>query len=340
VRSCLTAVLVLLSMLLTSAVAKAADSPWIAQDPHDYRCVPRPKDLATPPPPVKFTGPQAAIPAPPQLCTDDEVVESATTADVAKAPPPGFPLTDSGYQEYVRRFGVAKARALRAAVARTAARKATTGRTARAHATMVNQYGAWYAYAEGTQTLPWTSGTIGLYGSQTIEDPFFNTPEGGHTLSQLWAIDGTVGGWFSDVELGWTEDPTAFAATANPWAPHLFVFSFDGGTPGCYNGCTSGRGYFQSAGASVYPGMQLGCCGTVVQLAVQRYGTNWWVNVAGTWVGYFPQSSYPSYFNYGSRHCRPAARSPLTRRPPRARTWATATGERRATPRTGRPCSG
>jgi hypothetical protein len=92
--------------------------------------------------------------------------------------------------------------------------------------------------------------------------------------------------------------PHRVRRAANPWAPHLFVFSFDGGTPGCYNGCTSGRGYFQSAGASVYPGMQLGCCGTVVQFAVQRYGTNWWVN-AGTWVGYFPQSSYPSYFNYG-----------------------------------------
>jgi hypothetical protein len=289
------------TLFLHAGQATAAEnsaSPWIKQDPRDYRCVPKPKDLATPPPPIKTD-----LPAPPQLCADDEIVEAAHPAvDTPKAPPVGYQLSDEGFRVAKERWGAPAARALRAGAEAHldgATAHATRRNAKKARAAMVAQYGAYYGYAEGRQVLPWTSGTIGLAGYQTIEDPFFNTPELGHSISQFWAIDGTVPTFYSDVEAGWTEDPHQYAAYANPWAPHLFVFNWDGGIPGCYNGCASGRGFFQSAGASVYPTMQLGCCGTPVLFWTQRYGTNWWVNVGGVWVGYFPQSAYPSYFNYG-----------------------------------------
>jgi hypothetical protein len=309
------ALLCALSMTAISGAVAAENSVWVRQDPHDYRCIARDPSIVLPPP-ITLPGGKA-IPAPPKLCDDDQVAVSTATADAPKAPPAGTKLSAEAVATYTKRYGAKRANALKTAAARAA--RAETGhaaassahaarrpikRTAAAHSSMNWLGSAWYSHAEGGTVLPWTSGTIGLGGGQTIEHPYLEGWPGAHTLSQLWAMDGTVGGFYSDVETGWNIDSGLYGSTANPLAPHLFVFSWDGGIPGCYNlgpacAASTARGHFSSAGSSVYAGMELGCCGTVVPWLIQRYGDQWWVNVGNQWVGYYAKAAYPSYFNYG-----------------------------------------
>ena len=82
------------------------------------------------------------------------------------------------------------------------------------------------------------------------------------------------------VEVGWTVDP----GLNGDALPHLFVFHWVNGAPTCYNGC----GFVQVSSA-VHPG------GTVRPGESQSYAIahadgKWWVEYAGTWFGYFPDS--------------------------------------------------
>jgi hypothetical protein len=119
------------------------------------------------------------------------------------------------------------------------------------------------------------------------------------SLSQQWFI-GYGGGTVQTVEAGWQTYPAKYGSQY----PSLFIYSTrdnyrvvtDGsGTSGCYNldcgifvqvnntySVGSGLYYYSASGGAQY------------ELPIQWLlsGGNWWLNVYGTWLGYYPGSFY------------------------------------------------
>jgi hypothetical protein len=88
------------------------------------------------------------------------------------------------------------------------------------------------------------------------------------------------------VEVGWTID-----RTLNPDArPHLFVFHWVNGSPGCYNGC----GY-QQVDNLVAPGAAMGA-NTQHHFEILYFEGNWWIQLDNEWIGFFPGSLWSGGF--------------------------------------------
>ena len=81
---------------------------------------------------------------------------------------------------------------------------------------------------------------------------------------------------FSDVELGWTVDPGLNGDSK----PHLFTFTFDNGTPGCYNGAC---GSYVQVSETTFPGMLL-TSGSALKLEVRKELSGWWLGVNGACI--------------------------------------------------------
>ena len=101
---------------------------------------------------------------------------------------------------------------------------------------------------------------LGMRATTTVAQPAVGAADF-HSLGQLWLLD-EFESTFSDVELGWTVDPGLNGDSK----PHLFSFTFDKGTPGCYNGAC---GSYVQVSETTFPGMLLSS-GASLKLEVRR----------------------------------------------------------------------
>jgi hypothetical protein len=134
-------------------------------------------------------------------------------------------------------------------------------------------------------------GTISLFDPYTAHSDEFS-------LSQIGLqADSTKGR--QTAEAGWQE----FRDKYGDWIPHLFVFyttngySESGDNVGGYNQEVKGWVQYSSA---VYPGAISDHVSTPggeqweLFIKYQLYQGNWWLNVGGEWIGYYPASLYLS----------------------------------------------
>lgn len=117
------------------------------------------------------------------------------------------------------------------------------------------------------------------------------SPSGDFTLSQQWYVNGSGSGT-QTAEGGWVDYPSAFGSQSV-----LFVYftADDYTNTGCWNLTCSAFVQTDSSIAlgsawsnySTAGGTQYG-----FSLQYQYYQGNWWLNVQGTWLGYYPGSVY------------------------------------------------
>jgi hypothetical protein len=119
------------------------------------------------------------------------------------------------------------------------------------------------------------------------------------SLSQVWYL-GTGGGTLQSVEAGWQNYPAKYGSENAA----LFVYSTRdnyrkpaaGEAPvGCYNldcGIFVQVNHTWALGSAIGTYSSFG--GTQYELPIQwwLYAGNWWLNVNGTWIGYYPGSFY------------------------------------------------
>jgi hypothetical protein len=108
----------------------------------------------------------------------------------------------------------------------------------------------------------------------------------------------TQQGYYQTVEAGWQAYPDLYGGD---YAPHVFTYfttngySGDGDNIGGYN--TIHKGWVQHD-AKYYPGMTFSPLSVVdgqqyeITIRYQLYQGNWWLNVQGVWVGYYPGSLF------------------------------------------------
>lgn len=116
-------------------------------------------------------------------------------------------------------------------------------------------------------------------------------PAGDFTLSQQWYVNGSGSGT-QTAEGGWVDYPAAFGSQSV-----LFVYftADDYASTGCWNLTCSG---FVQTDSSIALGTAWGDYSTAggaqygFSLQYQYYQGNWWLNVQGTWLGYYPGSLY------------------------------------------------
>ncbi|WP_306211254.1 neprosin family prolyl endopeptidase [Actinoplanes sp. RD1] len=127
-----------------------------------------------------------------------------------------------------------------------------------------------YLYAFGEQT----GATDGTWANLNIAKPEL-AQEDYHSLAEI-AVQSEDGKQI--VEIGWTVD----RGVNGDDDPHLFVFSWQNGKPGCYNAC----GYVQYS-STVKPGDTLPV-GEQKRFGVRHSSGVWWVAYNSEWIGYFP----------------------------------------------------
>lgn len=123
---------------------------------------------------------------------------------------------------------------------------------------------------------------LGMRATTTVAQPAVGAADY-HSLGQLWLLD-EFESTFSDVELGWTVDPGLNGDSK----PHLFSFTFDKGTPGCYNGAC---GSYVQVSETTFPGMLLSS-GASLKLEVRKELSGWWLGVNGAWMGYYKPANW------------------------------------------------
>ncbi|WP_433294663.1 neprosin family prolyl endopeptidase [Actinoplanes sp. CA-030573] len=126
--------------------------------------------------------------------------------------------------------------------------------------------------------------TTGLFATMWISNPTVQKPDT-HSLAELAAILHTDNGR-QIVEVGWTVDNSMYT----DGLPHLFVYRWVNGKPGCYNGC----GWVAYADAKVKAGDPLPV-GQAKQFGIQYdanspKGGGWWIKYNGEFIGYFPST--------------------------------------------------
>jgi hypothetical protein len=117
------------------------------------------------------------------------------------------------------------------------------------------------------------------------------SPSGDFTLSQQWYVNGSGSGT-QTAEGGWVDYPAAFG---NQSVLFVYFTADDYTNTGCWNLTCSAFVQTNSSIAlgsawsnySTYGGTQYG-----FSLQYQYYQGNWWLNVQGTWLGYYPGSVY------------------------------------------------
>jgi len=121
----------------------------------------------------------------------------------------------------------------------------------------------------------------GAVDNVAISKPYLHSSDY-HTLAEV-AV--STAGSGNIVEVGYNVDPVV-NGNSNP---HLFVFNWVGGTPGCYNGCG-----FVPYGTGVQAGDDINSAvGTSVFMEIQHFSGAWWIRYGSDWVGYFPDSDWP-----------------------------------------------
>jgi hypothetical protein len=105
-----------------------------------------------------------------------------------------------------------------------------------------------------------------------------------HTLAELAAQSADRQ---QIVEIGWTVD----RGVNRDDSPHLFVFRWVNGSPGCYNGC----GFVRNTAARARPGMLLN---ENIQplFTISFQAGNWWLGYQSEWIGHFPGSLWGGGF--------------------------------------------
>jgi hypothetical protein len=145
----------------------------------------------------------------------------------------------------------------------------------------------------------YTSQTVNNLGGNSnlnIWDPYVNTSTGEvFSLSQEWYVGGS-GSSTQTEEVGWVVFPSMFGDEL----PHIFIYS----TPDDYSASdTSSNCWNNSCGDFVVVangyvlGQKLNVSATngsqyVFDAEYELYQGNWWLNVGGTWIGYYPGSKY------------------------------------------------
>lgn len=146
-----------------------------------------------------------------------------------------------------------------------------------------------YAATSQTVTCVGGEGSISLFDPYTAHSDEFS-------LSQIALLASSKSGR-QTVEAGWQE----FWDINGDWIPHLFVFytingySKQGDNLGGYN--QKVKGWVQHSNA-VYPGAISNHVSTPggaqweLFIKYQLFQGNWWLNVGGEWVGYYPASLF------------------------------------------------
>ncbi len=133
-------------------------------------------------------------------------------------------------------------------------------------------------------------GLISLFDPYTAHSDEFS-------LSQIALEGNRETGGRQTVEAGWQE----YRDKYGDWIPHLFVYyttngySKDGDNFGGYNQEVNGWVQYSN---SVYPGATSSHVSTPggaqweLFIKYQLYQENWWLNVGGEWIGYYPASLF------------------------------------------------
>jgi hypothetical protein len=138
-----------------------------------------------------------------------------------------------------------------------------------------------YVYAGAKQTVT----NLGAGVRISKETPVLSGAR--HSLAEL-VVETTNGAQV--VEVGWIVDPVVNGDSV----PHLFVFNWVGGVPGCYNAC----GWLNAAGCSPCAGASLASVpdGTTKQFGIQYIPgasvPGWWVSYDGSFIGVFPSTDW------------------------------------------------
>ncbi len=114
------------------------------------------------------------------------------------------------------------------------------------------------------------------------------------SLSQQWYVAYLNSGAPQTAEAGWNVNPILYGGSTGT---HLFIYwTADGyNTTGCYNlSCVA---FVQVTSGNYFGGVfsQISTDGGVqyeFSLEYFLYQGNWWLNIAGTWVGYYPGVLY------------------------------------------------
>jgi hypothetical protein len=137
---------------------------------------------------------------------------------------------------------------------------------------------------------------LGGEGSISLFDPY-TAHSDEFSLSQIGLEGNREQGGRQTVEAGWQE----FRDKYGDWIPHLFVFyttngyTKQGDNIGGYN--QEVKGWVQYS-QSVYPGATSNHVSTPggdqweLFAKYQLYQGNWWLNVGGEWIGYYPASLF------------------------------------------------
>jgi hypothetical protein len=144
-----------------------------------------------------------------------------------------------------------------------------------------------------------TSETVNCQGGEgfiSLFDPY-TAHSDEFSLSQIGLEGNRETGGRQTAEAGWQE----YRDKYGDWIPHLFVYyttngySKDGDNIGGYN--QEVKGWVQYSN-SVYPGAISNHVSTPggaqweLFIKYQLYQGNWWLNVGGEWIGYYPASLY------------------------------------------------
>lgn len=135
---------------------------------------------------------------------------------------------------------------------------------------------AYFLYSRGTYGSDKNPlNAVGTSANVTIGKPYLDKQDW-HSLGEI-AVQSVGGG--NTIEVGWTVDRGVNNLDEDP---HLFVFSWVNGAPGCYNGC----GFYPVEGASIKPGDTL-VSGAIKTFSIKHIGKAWYVGYDGEYFGGF-----------------------------------------------------
>ncbi len=147
---------------------------------------------------------------------------------------------------------------------------------------------------------------VGAYKGQgttlSVNDPIIGDPDSEFSLSQVWVLAGSYANDdLNTAETGWHVYP-ALHPSNFPLAPHLFIYwtmdAYQG--TGCYNlhcaGFVQVNRYWVLGGV-LAPYTTLGENANSeyevrIRIVYDSQTPGWWLNVQGTWVGYWPSAIY------------------------------------------------
>lgn len=241
--------------------------------------------LAAPPPTVptlkaaETTGP-GANPLGPNRTTYLCPVGKVPVASQAIAPRSAAASADAARDQATAVKGNPTA-ALAGPAAQAASTDAAAACAGRPYASTCYYYGGAYAYRNGA----------GAGANLTVERPT-EVPDGqsGHTLAEIAVQGGS--GYGDIIEIGWSVSSGQYRDNT----PHLFVFSWVGNVPGCYDAC----GWKQYSRRYVPGGSINDIVGRAVYSGIQYYQGNWWIWFDKEWLGYFPGSRWSGRYTQSS----------------------------------------